>query len=87
MLTDGNKSNLSLTDCYTTINGLRTAYHIHIHIYTIYDQDQARQAQFKGPDSEEQFKRDSPGPWQPGQFKERAGFLVSRSLTLPAAPP
>ena len=28
-----------------------------------------------------------PGPWQPGQLKERAGFLVSISLTLPAAPP
>ena len=27
------------------------------------------------------------GPGQPGQFKEWAGFLVSRSLTLPAAPP
>ena len=25
------------------------------------------------------------GPWQPGQLKERAGFLGSRSLTLPAA--
>ena len=24
---------------------------------------------------------------QPGQLKERPGFLVSRSLTLPVAPP
>ena len=28
-----------------------------------------------------------PWTWHQGQLKERAGFLVSRSLTLPSAPP
>ena len=28
-----------------------------------------------------------PRTWQQGQFKERAGFSVSRSLTTPSAPP
>ena len=45
-------------------------------------------AQTKGPDTGSNVSRSrgnssnvKPGPWQTGQFKERAGFLVSRSLT------
>ena len=48
----------------------------------------------KGPDSGPNVCRGRgnssnviPGPRQPGQLKERAGFLVSRSSKLSAAPP
>ena len=38
--------------------------------------------QFRG-----NWSNETPRTWQPGQLKEHTGFLVSRNLTVPAAPP